>query len=44
MTFYTDKISQGYDWSGLERSIARLMGHIGWKNVEVIGGSGDMGG
>ncbi len=44
MTFYTDKISQGYDWSGLERAIARLMGYIGWKNVEVIGGSGDMGG
>lgn len=44
MTFYTDDISKGYNWRGLERALARLMGHIGWKDINVIGGSGDMGG
>lgn len=29
---------------GLERAIARMMGHLGWKDVNVIGGAGDMGG
>ena len=44
MTFYTDDISKGYNWRGLERALARLMGHIGWKDITVIGGAGDMGG
>jgi superfamily II DNA or RNA helicase len=44
MNFYTDDISNGYNWKGLERAIARLMGHLGWKDINVIGGSGDMGG
>ena len=44
MNFYTDDISNGYNWKGLERVIARLMGHLGWKNINVIGGKGDMGG
>ena len=44
MNFYTDDISNGYNWRGLERVIARLMGHIGWDDINVIGGSGDMGG
>jgi len=43
MTFYTDDISNGFHWKGLERAIARLMGHIGWKDTTVIGGSGDKG-
>ena len=43
MTFYTDEISNGYHWKGLERIIARLMGHVGWKDITVIGGSGDKG-
>lgn len=43
MNFYTDDISNGYNWKGLERTIARLMGHLGWKDVNVIGGSGDKG-
>lgn len=29
MNFYTDDISNGYNWKGLERAIARLMGHLG---------------
>ena len=44
MNFYTDDISNGYNWKGLERAIARLMGHLGWKDINVIGGAGDMGG
>lgn len=44
MNFYTENISNGYDWKGLERAIARMMGHLGWKEINVIGGSGDKGG
>lgn len=44
MNFYIDDISNGYNWKGLERVIARLMGHIGWRDVSVIGGAGDQGG
>ena len=43
MNFYTDDISNGYNWKGLERIIARLMGHTGWKGTTVIGGAGDKG-
>lgn len=44
MNFYTDDISNGYNWKGLERAIARMMGHLGWKDISVIGGAGDKGG
>jgi superfamily II DNA or RNA helicase len=43
VTFYTEDISNGFNWKGLERAIARLMGHIGWRDATVIGGSGDKG-
>jgi superfamily II DNA or RNA helicase len=43
MNFYTDDISNGYNWKGLERAIARLMGHLGWSETTVIGGAGDKG-
>ena len=43
MSFYSEDISDGYNWRGLERVIARLMEHIGWKDINVIGGSGDKG-
>lgn len=43
MSFYTDDISNGYNWKGLERAIARLMGHLGWYDTTIIGGSGDKG-
>jgi superfamily II DNA or RNA helicase len=43
MTFFTEDISDGYNWKGLERAIARLMGHAGWNNTVVIGGTGDRG-
>ena len=44
MNFYTDDISKGYNWKGLERAIARMMGHLGWRDISVIGGAGDKGG
>lgn len=44
MNFYTDDIANGYNWKGLERAIARMMGHLGWKDITVIGGAGDRGG
>lgn len=44
MSFYTEDISNGYNWKGLERAIARMMGHIGWRDINVIGGAGDKGG
>lgn len=43
MTFYTEDIANGHNWRGLERALARLMGHLGWKDINVIGGSGDKG-
>lgn len=44
MTFFTDDITSGRDWRGFERAVARLMLHLGWKDVTVIGGSKDQGG
>lgn len=44
MNFYTDDIANGYNWKGLERAIARMMEHLGWKDINVIGGAGDKGG
>lgn len=44
MNFYTDDISNGYNWKGLERAVARMMEHLGWKDINVIGGAGDKGG
>lgn len=44
MNFYTDDISNGYNWKGLERAIARMMAHLGWNDINVIGGAGDKGG
>lgn len=43
MSFYTEDISNGYNWRGLERTIARLMEHLGWRDINVIGGAGDKG-
>jgi superfamily II DNA or RNA helicase len=40
MNFFTDDISNGYNWKGLERAVARIMEHIGFKHTTVIGGSG----
>lgn len=44
MNFYTEDIANGYNWKGLERAIARMMGHLGWRDINVIGGAGDKGG
>ena len=43
MTFLTSDILKGTDWRALERAVARLMSHCGWRDVSIIGRSGDMG-
>lgn len=43
MTFLTPELMKGTDWRGFERAVARVMLHCGWKNVTVIGESGDKG-
>ena len=43
MSFYTDDISNGNKWKELERAVARLMAHCGWRDTAVIGGAGDKG-
>lgn len=43
MNFLTDDILKGTDWRSLERAVARLMGHCGWRDISIIGRSGDMG-
>lgn len=44
MTFLTDGITRGTDWRAVERAFARLVLHLGWRDVRVIGQSGDAGG
>lgn len=44
MYFFTEDITSGRNWRGFERAVARLMQHLGWKDVTVIGGSKDQGG
>ena len=44
MFFYTADIDSGMNWRGLERAVARLMSHLGWRDIVIIGGSGDQGG
>lgn len=43
MTFLTNDLLKGTDWRALERAVARLMGHCGWKEVALVGRSGDKG-
>jgi len=43
MNFFTEDLMKGTDWRALERAVARMMGHCGWKDVSLIGRSGDMG-
>lgn len=44
MYFFSEDILSGRNWRGFERAVARLMSHVGWKGITVIGGSGDQGG
>lgn len=44
MTFLTDELLRGVDWRGLERAVARVMSHCGWRGVQVVGRKGDGGG
>lgn len=34
---------KGTDWRGLERAVARVLSHCGWRDVAIIGQAGDMG-
>ena len=34
---------EGYSRRGLEGAIAQLMEHLGWRDINVIGGAGDKG-
>lgn len=43
MSFLSDSIMKGTDWRALERAVARLMMLAGWKNVAIVGASGDGG-
>ncbi|MBK8130661.1 MAG: DEAD/DEAH box helicase family protein [bacterium] len=43
MTFLSAELMKGTDWFGLERSVGRLMSHCGWKDVRIVGASGDGG-
>lgn len=43
MSFLTEDILKGTDWRVMERAVARLMSHCGWRDVAIIGRSGDMG-
>ena len=43
-TFYTQELQNGENWRALERFVARVLSHLGWKNIYIIGGSGDNGG
>lgn len=43
MSFLTDDLMKGTDWRALERAIARLVSHCGWRDVAIIGKSGDKG-
>ncbi len=43
-TFLTEDITSGRNWRALERAVARIMLHLGWHDVTVIGGAGDQGG
>lgn len=44
MSFLSDELLKGTDWQALERAVARIMSHCGWRNVVPIGRTGDMGG
>ena len=43
MSFLTPEILSGANWRALESAVARLVAHCGWRDVQLIGGSGDRG-
>lgn len=44
MSFLTEEILKGTDWRAVERAVARVMSHLGWRSVQVVGRRGDGGG
>lgn len=43
IAFFTSEIASGSNWWALERAVARMLIHCGWKNVKVVGQTGDRG-
>ena len=43
MSFLTDELLKGTDWRALERAVARLVSHCGWRGVSLVGTTGDKG-
>lgn len=43
MSFLTHEIMSGANWRALERAVARLLGHCGWRDVVVVGETNDGG-
>lgn len=44
MSFITERVMAGADWRAFERMPARLLSHLGWRDIQVIGEAGDCGG
>lgn len=41
--FFLPQVFNGHDWKGLELAVFRMLGHVGWTNLQYIGKSGDKG-
>ena len=41
--FLLPSVMLGKDWKAMELSVLRLLSHVGWKNLQYVGRSGDMG-
>ena len=44
MSFLTDRVMSGSDWRAFERMPARMLSHLGWHDIQIIGEAGDCGG
>ncbi|WP_296011711.1 DEAD/DEAH box helicase family protein [uncultured Adlercreutzia sp.] len=42
--FLTNVIMSGGDWRAFERMPARVLSHLGWRDIQIIGEAGDKGG
>lgn len=44
MGFLTDRVMSGGNWQAFERMPARVLSHLGWHDIQIIGEAGDCGG
>ncbi|WP_282208834.1 DEAD/DEAH box helicase family protein [Parvibacter caecicola] len=44
MGFLTDRVMSGGNWQAFERTPARVLSHLGWHDIQIIGEAGDCGG